>query len=65
MTNAQERLIGAFLLFGGLAVLFRAALPDAVRVLLIGVLSAGVVFVIAPAWVRWRWTTLQEWLSLR
>lgn len=65
MMNAQERLIGALLLFGGLAVLFRAALPDAVRVLLIGVLSAGVVFVIAPAWVRWRWTTLQEWLSLR
>jgi len=62
MTKTQDRLIGALLFFGGLAVFFRASLPDTARVLLVGVLSAGVVFVVAPAWVRWQWTTLREWL---
>ena len=63
LTDAQGRSIS--LLLGGIAVFYAESLPGTVRLLVVGLLGAGVVFLVAPAWTTGRWEALRDWFRSR
>lgn len=65
LTDAQGRAISLLLLLGGIAVFYAESLPGTVRLLVVGLLGAGVVFLVAPAWTTGRWEALRDWFQSR
>ena len=55
LTSTQNRVIDVLLLLGALAYLFKDSLPDPVMLIATAFLGAGLVFLMAPAWVAGRW----------
>ena len=64
LTDAQGRTISLLLLLGGIAA-YAESLPGTVRLLVVVLLGAGVVFLVAPAWTTGRWEALRDWFRSR
>jgi len=65
LTNAQRRGGSILLIVAGLTVFYAEALPESIVLFIVGLLGAGIVFLVAPAWITGRWKALRDWLRPR